>query len=231
MKNRFYPIVTLLIFVLLSLCACGTSQTTHNDGEKESTDSTVDGHVYGAGTYQQISQEEAQQIMETEEGIMILDVRTQEEYDSGHIPGAVCLPNETIQEAWMQQQRVEDSAGPAEQQPRVGDTERAKGSAPATEEPQQGVESTENILNSEMAVVVVSKLLPDKNQKILIYCRSGRRSKEAAQTLADMGYTNILEFGGIIDWTGEIITPESTSNVHLSIQGEELPVIYFIKNV
>ncbi len=46
--------------------------------------------------------------------------------------------------------------------------------------------------------------LPDKDQLILVYCRSGRRSKEAAQKLASLGYTNIVEFGGILDWTGEI---------------------------
>ena len=51
--------------------------------------------------------------------------------------------------------------------------------------------------------------LPDKEQKILIYCRSGRRSKEAAEKLAAMGYTNIYEFGGIIDWTGDIVKDEN----------------------
>ena len=48
--------------------------------------------------------------------------------------------------------------------------------------------------------------LPDKDQIILIYCRSGNRSKQAAQKLADMGYTNIYEFGGINTWTGEVVT-------------------------
>ena len=48
--------------------------------------------------------------------------------------------------------------------------------------------------------------LPDLNQIILVYCRSGRRSKEASQKLANMGYTNVYEFGGIIDWTGEVVT-------------------------
>ena len=47
--------------------------------------------------------------------------------------------------------------------------------------------------------------LPDKNQIILVYCRSGRRSKEASQKLANMGYVNVYEFGGIIDWTGDIV--------------------------
>ena len=51
-----------------------------------------------------------------------------------------------------------------------------------------------------------AKVLPDKNQMILIYCRSGNRSKQAAEKLAAMGYKNIYEFGGIIDWTGEIVT-------------------------
>ncbi len=46
--------------------------------------------------------------------------------------------------------------------------------------------------------------LPDKEQMILVYCRSGNRSKQASEKLANMGYTNIIEFGGIIDWPGEI---------------------------
>ncbi len=51
--------------------------------------------------------------------------------------------------------------------------------------------------------------LPDKNQIILVYCRTGRRSKEAAQKLADMGYVNVYEFGGIEDWTGDIVTDDN----------------------
>ena len=50
--------------------------------------------------------------------------------------------------------------------------------------------------------------LPDKNQIILVYCRTGRRSKEASQKLADMGYRNVYEFGGIEDWTGDIVTDD-----------------------
>ena len=49
-------------------------------------------------------------------------------------------------------------------------------------------------------------LLPDKDQLILVYCRSGNRSKQAAEKLAQLGYTNIVEFGGINSWTGEIVT-------------------------
>ena len=102
-------------------------------------------------SYTQISQDEAKQMMEQDGTQIIVDVRTQEEYDSGHIPGAICIPNESI----------------------------------GTEQPKE---------------------LPDLDQVILIYCRSGNRSKQAAQKLFDMGYTNVYEFGGINDWTGEVVT-------------------------
>lgn len=101
--------------------------------------------------YRQVTTEEAVNIMQTEENYVILDVRTAQEFASGHIPGAVLLPNETI--------------------------------------------GTEDI-----------PLLPDKDQLILVYCRSGNRSKQAAEKLAQLGYTNIVEFGGINSWTGKIVT-------------------------
>ena len=107
-------------------------------------------------SYTQISMDEAVSMMETEEDYIILDVRTLEEFLEKHIPGAICVPNETI--------------GTAE--------------IPS---------------------------LPDKEQMILVYCRSGNRSKQAAQKLADMGYTNIYEFGGINDWTGETYPHEGCS--------------------
>lgn len=101
--------------------------------------------------YRQVTTEEAVNIMQTEENYVILDVRTAQEFASGHIPGAALLPNETI----------------------------GTGDIP---------------------------LLPDKDQLILVYCRSGNRSKQAAEKLAQLGYTNIVEFGGINSWTGEIVT-------------------------
>ena len=97
----------------------------------------------------QIDQDTAKEMMGMDGTQIVVDVRTQEEYDSGHIPGAICIPNESI----------------------------------TTEKPEQ---------------------LPDFDQTILIYCRSGNRSKKAAQKLANMGYTNVYEFGGINTWTGEI---------------------------
>ena len=101
-------------------------------------------------TYTQITAHKAKEIMDTENDYIILDVRTQEEYSSGHMKDAVCLPNEEI-----------------------------------VNEPD---------------------ILPDKAQKILVYCRSGNRSKQASKKLVALGYTNIVEFGGINDWTGEIVS-------------------------
>lgn len=122
--------LALVILSCMTFASCGGS-------EKE------------ASSYKQISAEAAMELMEKEEGYVILDVRTQEEYDEKHIPGAILISNETI--------------------------------------------GTEEI--SE---------LPDKEQMILVYCRSGNRSKQAAEKLVKLGYTNVIEFGGIKDWTGEV---------------------------
>ena len=124
-----------LVFLLLAvmmLTACGQ--------DKENDQGAI---------YVNITAEEAKQIMDTEEGYIILDARTQEEYDEGHIPGAIVISHEEI-------------------------TEKAE------------------------------EMLTDKDQLILVYCRSGRRSKLAAEALVELGYTNIKEFGGIIDWPYEV---------------------------
>ena len=99
--------------------------------------------------YVNITAEEAKKIMDNQVGYVILDTRTQEEYDQGHIPGAIVISHDEI-------------------------TEKAE------------------------------SMLTDKNQLILVYCRSGRRSKLAAEDLAKLGYTNIKEFGGILDWPYEV---------------------------
>lgn len=114
--------------------------------DEVSTEMKIEKHVYRA-----VSMETAVQMMEEESGYIILDVRTQAEFEEKRIPGAICIPNETI------------GVNPPEQ-------------------------------------------LPDKDQLILVYCRSGNRSKQAAQKLADIGYSNIVEFGGIIDWKGETVS-------------------------
>ncbi len=96
-----------------------------------------------------ISQDEAAKLMEEEKDCVILDVRRPDEFSEGHIPEAINIPNETIEEK-------------------------------------------------------AEEVLKDKDQLILVYCRSGNRSKQASRKLANMGYTQIREFGGIIDWKGKI---------------------------
>ena len=62
-----------------------------------------------------------------------------------------------------------------------------------------------NIANESIGTGEIPEL-PDKQQLILVYCRSGNRSKQASEKLAALGYTNIVEFGGINDWPGEVVT-------------------------
>ena len=62
-----------------------------------------------------------------------------------------------------------------------------------------------NVPNENIGTEEISEL-PDKDQLVLVYCRSGNRSKQASEKLAVLGYTNIVEFGGINDWPGETLT-------------------------
>ena len=128
MKKRW--ICVILAAILLTACARTGSKV------KETV-------------YMNITAQEAKTVMDSRTGYIILDVRTQQEYEEGHIPGAILIPDSEI-----------------------GDRAEAE--------------------------------LPDKDQLILVYCRSGRRSKLAAETLVELGYTNIMEFGGIIDWPYEV---------------------------
>ena len=123
-------IIFLLLAVML-LAACAQEETKQE------------------AVYMNITAQEAKEIMDRESGYVILDVRTREEYDQGHIPGAIVISHE----------EVADKA---------------------------------------------EETLTDKDQLILVYCRSGRRSKIAAEALVELGYTNILEFGGILDWPYEV---------------------------
>lgn len=129
MKKRIW---LLAAAALLLLAGCGAAEQPGN-------------------TYRQVTQEEAAKLMAEQSDYILLDVRTQAEFAQAHIPGAVCIPNETI--------------------------------------------GTEEIPE-----------LPDQNQLILVYCRSGNRSKQAAGKLAQLGYTNVVEFGGINTWTGETVS-------------------------
>ena len=124
-------LLPLLVSFTLALTGCGSSGDSAQSG------------------YQQISQEKAKEMMDTQE-VLILDVREQDEYDSGHIPGAVLLPVGTI---------TEESA---------------------------------------------AEIIPQKDTTVLVYCRSGNRSKTAAKALVKLGYTGIYEFGGISTWPYEV---------------------------
>ena len=107
------------------------------------------GETAPENTYQQITQEEAKNMMDTQE-VTVLDVRDQDEFDAGHIPGALLLP--------------------------VGS------------------------ITKERAATVI----PKTDSVVLVYCRSGNRSKTASKALADLGYSNVYEFGGINTWPYEV---------------------------
>lgn len=121
----------MLLLAVLLLTGCSVEK-----GEKD------------VAEYEMITAQQAKEIMDTQEGYVILDTRTEEEYEQGHIPGAIVISHEEIKEK-------------------------------------------------------AESVLTDKDQLILVYCRSGRRSKLAAQDLVELGYSNVKEFGGIIDWPYE----------------------------
>ena len=175
-------IVALTLICLLAFAGCRTRKGVEQEklqdaaieagtaeadagGEKEAPadtwdmSETEDGSTEEKPAWHQIDQETAKRMMEEDDGHVVVDVRRQDEYDEGHIPGAILIPNETI----------------------------------GSERPEE---------------------LPDLDQIILIYCRSGNRSKQAADKLAALGYTNLYEFGGIREWTGEVVKEEQMEAVN-----------------
>ena len=134
MKNtKGWILIVMLSFSIFGLTACGGNASNGS-----------------ALTYEQITQAEAKEIMDTEKEYILIDARTEEEFAQGHIPGAILIPEYEIVS------RAEEE-------------------------------------------------LPDKNALILVYCRSGRRSKIASEELVKLGYTNVKEFGGILDWQYDIV--------------------------
>ena len=128
-------ILILCMAVICIISGCGNADSVQNTEQKSG--------------YQQVSMEEGLELIRADSEYILLDARRTDEFEEGHIPGAINIPNESI--------------------------------------------GTEEIAE-----------LPDKNQTIYVYCRSGNRSKQASQKLVDLGYTNVIEFGGIIDYSGEI---------------------------
>lgn len=134
MKRKNFAAWAVLLFLIVSLAGCGSREE----------------NIKNTASYQQITAEEAKSMMDEQPDAVILDVREQDEYDAGHIPGAVLLPVGTIDEE------------------------------------------------------TAASAIPEKDTVVLVYCRSGNRSKTASQALADLGYTQIYEFGGIKGWPYEV---------------------------
>ena len=137
------------IILCIFLTACGNDSSIEIIGGADGPTSIIVTNKGENAMYVEITPQEAKKIMESGEEHIILDVREQEEFDEGHIPGAILIPYTEIENKAIE-------------------------------------------------------MLPDKDVQILVYCRSGRRSKIASESLAKLGYTDIKEFGGIIDWPYEV---------------------------
>ena len=154
MKRQLYIIVTAFVFLMLLFgCAATAPDVPELPEDPIGASNATPGTPNAAPEtekpeYKKITPQEAMEMISDD--IIILDVRTQEEYNEGHVRNAVLLPHNEI------------------------------------------AESSEAILT-------------DKNKTILVYCRSGGRSRLAAEELIELGYTKVYDFGGIIDWTGELV--------------------------
>ncbi len=138
--------ILLALLSLLLLVGCGESAPQ----EQQGSEAAVQEKQELALSYQQITAEEAKSMMdERGDAAVILDVRTQEEYDEAHIPNAKLLPHDAIDET------------------------------------------------------SAADIIGEKDTPVLVYCRSGNRSKKGAEALAALGYSQVYEFGGIRDWPYE----------------------------
>lgn len=144
-KNIIIAIVIITVLICIGCFIYKTNKT------NKTTTSNSTATTNGAKTNEirHVSMNDIVKIMEENKDYVIVDVRTPDEYKEGHIPNAINIPNETINET-------------------------------------------------------VYNKLKDKNQLILIYCRSGSRSRQAAYKMQKLGYTNLVDFGGIINWKGKI---------------------------
>ena len=145
--KKILCIISVLLCILLT--ACGKDSSIGIIGGADGPTSIIVAEKGEKAMYEQITPEEAKKIMDSGEEHIILDTREQDEFDEGHIPGAILIPYTEIENK-------------------------------------------------------AEEMLPDKDKLILVYCRSGRRSKIAAEALSKLGYTKVKEFGGIIDWPYEV---------------------------
>lgn len=145
MKN-ILCIISAVISIFLT--ACGNNSNIGIIGGADGPTEIIVSEKGEKSMYEQITADEAKKIMDSGEEYILLDVREQDEFDEGHIPGSILIPYTEIDRK-------------------------------------------------------AEEILSDKDKQILVYCRSGRRSKIASESLARLGYTNVKEFGGIIDWPYE----------------------------
>ena len=147
MMKKILCIISVILCIFLT--ACKDAASIGIIGGADGPTSIIVSKKGEKAMYEKITPEEAKKIMDSGEEHIILDTREQNEFDEGHIKGAILIPYTEIENKAIE-------------------------------------------------------LLPDKDAQILVYCRSGRRSKIAAESLSKLGYTNVKEFGGIIDWPYEI---------------------------
>lgn len=146
--EKILCIISAILCIFLT--ACGEDKSIGIIGGADGPTAILVSEKGEKAMYEIITTEDAKNIMDSGDELVILDVREQDEFDEGHIPGAILIPYTEIENK-------------------------------------------------------AEEMLPDKDKLILVYCRSGRRSKIAAESLAKLGYSNIKEFGGIIDWPSEVV--------------------------
>lgn len=142
-------IIIVIVIIAVLICIGCFIYKTNKTNKTTTSNSTATTNAAKTNEIRHVSMDDIVKIMNENKDYVIVDVRTPDEYKEGHIPNAINIPNETINET-------------------------------------------------------VYNKLKDKNQLILIYCRSGSRSRQAAYKMQKLGYTNLVDFGGIINWKGKI---------------------------
>ena len=160
MQYQHHPLLILIALLLCAPISLGACQAPPPQDAGSQSASPLSTSAAPLGEYRKIIAEEAKKMID-EQSVTIVDVRTEEEFLSGHVPNAVLVPNETIS----------DKAPEA---------------------------------------------LSDKSAVLLVYCRSGRRSAEASKKLLSLGYQNVYDFGGIIDWPYEVVEGNETAEETVS---------------